>query len=274
MVRKNYTVIIPTFNRASFLRRALTSVLNQTLLPSEIIVVDDGSIDNTEDVVAEFSEVTYIYKANGGVSSARNEGIKRAKYEYIAFLDSDDEWHQDKMYLQLQSESLVTYTDEVWIRDGKEIKIPKKFHKKIPTTLESEIEFCNIAPSSIVIHKSVLDDIGNFDEDLEVCEDYDLWLRILLKYPINLVDQKLTIKYAGHEDQLSFKYWGMDRFRVRSLEKLYQLSLRSIIREVLLHKYRLLLKGFEKNNRTREVEIYKKKIEYITVKKREEGDPS
>lgn len=267
MVRKNYTVIIPTFNRASFLQRALTSVLNQTLLPSEIIVVDDGSDDNTKDVVAEFSEVTYVYKANGGVSSARNEGIKRAKYEYIAFLDSDDEWHKDKMYLQLKSSSLVTYTDEVWVRNGKEIKIPKKFHKNMPTTFESEIEFCNIAPSSIVIHKSVLDEVGLFDEELEVCEDYDLWLRILLEYSISLVDQKLIIKYAGHEDQLSFKYWGMDRFRVRSLEKLYQVSSRSIIKEILHKKYILLLKGFEKNNRIREVEIYKNKIEYITTKR-------
>lgn len=260
---KQYSVIIPTFNRASFLQRALTSVLNQSLLPSEIIVIDDGSTDNTQDVVAAFSEVIYIYKENGGVSSARNEGIKRAKYDYIAFLDSDDEWHVDKMYLQLQSNVLVSYTDEVWVRDAKEIKIPKKFHKNRPTTFESELEFCNIAPSSVVIHKKVLADVGFFDEELEVCEDYDLWLRILLKYPIVLVDKKLIIKHAGHEDQLSFKHWGMDRFRVKSLEKLYRCSPRSVIEEVLLKKYALLLKGFKKHNRESEVIIYENKIQYI-----------
>jgi len=258
-----YTVVIPTFNRATLLPRAIKSVLAQTHLPSEIIVVDDGSDDNTKEIVSGFSGVTYIFKKNSGVSSARNLGIKKAKYNYIAFLDSDDVWFKDKMYSQLRLEADFSYTDEVWVRDDKEIKIPKKFHKNSPTIFESEIEFCNIAPSSVVVHKKVFDDVGLFDESLEVCEDYDLWLRVLLKYKIELLDKKLIKKYAGHQDQLSFKHWGMDRFRVQSLEKIYESEKKEIIYLTLLKKYKLLLDGFRKHNKKDEVKFYENKIQLL-----------
>lgn len=263
MVAKKYSVIIPTFNRAGFLARAIESVLAQTATPSEIIVVDDGSTDTTKELLQNYPQIIYIYKENGGVSSARNVGVKAAKYEYIAFLDSDDSWHKEKMQLQLECDAVVSYTDEVWIREGKEIKIPKKFRKNSPATLESEIAFCNIAPSSVLIHKKVFDEVGLFDESLEVCEDYDLWLRILLKYNIELVDKKLIKKYAGHSDQLSFKHWGMDRFRVQSLEKLYKLSQDEVIYTTLLSKYKLLIQGFEKRNKKDEVLFYENRIQYL-----------
>jgi len=271
-VVKKYSVVIPTFNRATLLPRAIESVLAQTFLPSEIIVVDDGSTDNTKELVLNYPQVTYIYKENRGVSSARNEGIRRAKFEYIAFLDSDDTWHSEKMYSQLQSDALVSYTDEVWIRDKQSIKIPKKFRKNSPTTFESEIHFCNIAPSSVVIHRKVFEKVGIFDTSLEVCEDYDLWLRILLHFEIELCDTKLITKYAGHEDQLSFKHWGMDRFRMQSLEKIFtQNGSNNILLETIIQKCTILMESFSKHKRLDEEIFYKNKIQfYKNMKKREQ----
>ena len=219
------SVVIPTYNRYTFLKRALTSVFTQTYKPSEVIVIDDGSTDNTSQIKQDFPSIRYFYQQNKGVSSARNLGIKKASYEWIAFLDSDDEWHKDKLKEQVafhkqNPDILMSYTDEVWIRNGVEVKIPKKFKKLGVDIFKENLEYCNIAPSSVCLHVELLKDVGLFDESLEVCEDYDLWLRILVKYRVGLIDKKLIKKYAGHEDQLSFKHWGMDRFRVESLEKL------------------------------------------------------
>ncbi len=246
----NVSVIIPTYNRYIFLKRALVSLYAQTYPPKEIIVVDDGSTDDTSYITVILNSIQnlnpniiikYIYQNNSGVSSARNMGIRNASFEWIAFLDSDDEWHKTKLEKQVDFHKnniniLMSYTDELWIRDGVEVKIPKKF-KKIGKDIFSEnIEYCNIAPSSVLVSREILNyhalvvrvqndgtvqnDGEFFDESLEVCEDYDLWLRIALKHEIGLVDEPLITKYAGHDDQLSFKHWGMDRFRVVALEKL------------------------------------------------------
>jgi len=242
------SVIIPTYNRYEFLKRALASVFTQTYKPSEIIVIDDGSTDNTSDIKQDFPTVKYFYQENSGVSSARNLGIKKASYEWVAFLDSDDEWHQDKLKEQVlfhkqNPNILMSYTDERWVRDAKEVKIPKKFKKYGGYIFEECLSHCIIAPSASIVHKDLFDKVGLFDEELEVCEDYDLWLRIALENEIGLVDKKLIIKYAGHKNQLSFKHWGMDRFRVKSLEKLLFSIKKETVKKVLVQKYELLLKG-------------------------------
>ena len=159
----------------------------------------------------------------------------------------------------------VSYTDEFWIRDGMTVKIPKKFRKIGDDVLRENMSYCNIAPSSVFLHKSILESIGNFDESLEVCEDYDLWLRILMRYKIALVDKKLIKKYAGHQDQLSFKHWGMDRFRVIALEKLLNdknidEKQEILIKNELLKKYRLLLKGAIKYERLEDIKKYEEKL--------------
>ena len=267
----NITVVIPTYNRYEFLKQALKSVYAQSYKVKEIIVIDDGSTDNTPQIVQDFPTITYIHQANGGVSSARNLGIKNASYKWIAFLDSDDEWCDKKIEDQVafhkqDSNILISYTDEIWIRDGNNVKIPKKFRKQGIDAFLENISFCNIAPSSVLIHKSIFESVGVFDETLEVCEDYDLWLRIGLKYNIALIDKKLIRKYAGHEDQLSFKHWGMDRFRVVTLEKLLEKRDNSSkdkyqeIEKELLKKYTLLLKGAIKYEREDDINIYKEKI--------------
>ena len=265
------SVVIPTYNRYTFLKRAIASVMAQTYQPSEIIVVDDGSTDTTADIQKDFPQIQYIYQKNSGVSSARNLGIEHASSEWIAFLDSDDVWLEEKLAKQIlfhkkNSDILISYTDEIWNRDNQEIKIPKKFTKVGKDIFLENLSFCNIAPSSVLIHKKVLESIGLFDESLEVCEDYDLWLRILQKYEIGLVKEKLIVKYAGHDDQLSFKHWGMDRFRVQTLKKLLLSAKRNkkrLIEDELLQKLIVLKKGAVKYDKIASLKLYNKEIELL-----------
>ena len=266
------SVVIPTYNRYEFLKRAITSVVAQTASVAEIIVVDDGSCDDTAQIVKDFPSIIYIYQKNSGVSSARNVGIEKAKYEWIAFLDSDDEWHPQKIARQIQyhqknSDILISYTDEKWVRNGSEIKIPKKYAKVGGEIFQKCLSHCIIAPSSALLHNSLFQKYGRFDEGLEVCEDYDLWLRIALYEQIGLVDEKLICKYAGHQGQLSFKHWGMDRFRTQSLEKLLhsckEREMVHLVRHELLKKNILLLKGARKYDKIADIKFYEKRIEAL-----------
>ena len=262
------SVVIPSYNRYEVLKRALASVYAQTHTPFEVIVIDDGSTDSTSKIQEDFPDVKYFYKDNGGVSSARNFGVKCSSFEWVAFLDSDDEWDENKLKEQVafheeNSDVLMSYTAEKWIRDAVEVKIPKKFRKYGGDIFEKCLSHCIIAPSATLIHKDLLTAVGDFDEELEVCEDYDLWLRVSRKHRIGLIYKPLITKYGGAKDQLSAKYWGMDRFRVVALEKLLLNDgvKRDLILNELLKKYRLLLKGAVKHDRTLEIESYLKKIE-------------
>ncbi len=263
----NISVVIPTYNRYEVLKRALTSVFVQTHPPFEVIVIDDGSNDNTPQIQQDFPTVKYFYQENRGVSSARNLGIEKSASEWIAFLDSDDKWHIDKLKEQVEFHKenldiLMSYTDELWIRNDVEVKVPKKFRKFGGEIFQECLSHCIIAPSATLIHKELLNSVGGFDECLEICEDYDLWLRVAQDNKIGLVDKKLITKYAGHNDQLSFKHWGMDRFRVLALEKLLaaEVSNRELITDMLLQKYRVLLKGAIKYDKMADIKKYKEKI--------------
>ncbi|PHS56355.1 MAG: glycosyl transferase [Sulfurimonas sp.] len=261
------SVIIPTYNRYEFLKRALKSVFTQTYQAKEIIVIDDGSTDKTSLIQKDFPKIKYFYKTKGGVSSARNLGIKKSSCEWIAFLDSDDEWHINKLELQSEFHKnnenvLISYTDERWIRDGNVVKVPKKYQKIGGDIFEECLSHCFIAPSATIVHKNLLDQVGLFDESLEVCEDYDLWLRVAAKNHIGLINEKLITKYGGANDQLSMKYWGMDRFRVKSLEKLLSLEIsdKKLIKQTLVQKYKLLLSGAIKHKKGKEVKDYENKL--------------
>ncbi|OGL41123.1 MAG: glycosyl transferase [Candidatus Schekmanbacteria bacterium GWA2_38_11] len=220
------SVIIPTYNRAQLLAEALNSVTSQTYKDFELIVVDDGSSDNTKEVVKNFNgEIKYLYQKNQGVSAARNLGIREAKGEFLSFLDSDDMLERKKLEKQIDffdknKEAKVCYTDEIWVRNGKRVNQMKKHAKYSGDIFEKSLPLCIISASSITIKKDVLTRVGLFDESLIVCEDYDLWLRISNEYPVYFIPEKLIIKRGGHKDQLSKKYWGMDRFRIKVLEKL------------------------------------------------------
>ncbi len=263
-------VIIPAYNRVSTIARAIESVLAQSLLPQEIIVVDDGSSDATSEVVKMYSEVTLLRQKNMGVSAARNNGVMMAESEWIAFLDSDDTWHRDKLKRQAlfhheHPNTSISYTDEMWIRNNLHVNLPKKFSKSPERLYERSLSHCLIAPSSVLMRRELFNEVGGFDESLAVCEDYDLWLRLLKEHDVGLVHEKLITKYGGHEDQLSTTFWGMDRFRVRALEKLhvnYPQDL--LLKKMLITKYRRLLSGALKHERFEAAHHYETRISVLT----------
>ena len=149
-----------------------------------------------------------------------------SKGELVAFLDSDDEWMPKKIDLQLKSLSQTNlrwvHGEERWIRKGSEGK-PKKVHKKSGGDIfNRSLHLCLISPSTVLMEKSILEEFNGFDESFTVCEDFDLWLRILTLYEIDFVSEEVIYKYGGHEDQLSAKYKAMDEFRLKTYKKLVE----------------------------------------------------
>ncbi len=218
------SVVIPTYNRETTLQRAIESVLSQTLAADEVIIVDDGSTDNTHSLLKQYPHIRIISQDNRGVSSARNAGIDACVNEWIAFLDSDDEWHKDKLLEQSTFHRAnpmyrISYTNEKWIRNNKELRPTKRHIKQKNPTFLSSLSHCQIGPSTVMLHKSIIEKVGCFDEAMEVCEDYDLWLRVMKRYEIPLIDKQLTIKHADTPEQLSMKYWDLDSWHVKALFK-------------------------------------------------------
>lgn len=260
-MHSNISVVIPTYNRCDSVCDAIASVQAQTLLPKEIIVVDDGSTDDTASLVREqFPNVELIEQSNHGVSHARNQGIKKACEPWIAFLDSDDRWFKNKLAVQMNAinespEHKLCHCDEHWIRNGKRVNPMNKHQKHGGFIFEHCLPLCAISPSAVLIHQSLFEEVGMFDETLPACEDYDLWLRTCAKYPALFVDQALLEKTGGHEDQLSRKHWGMDRFRLHALAKLIrghtlnteQLALTN---SVFNQKYDIMINGALKRDNT------------------------
>ncbi len=261
------SVIIPTFNRQAVIGRALASVYAQSRLPDEVIVVDDGSNDDTAALIKErFPDVIYLYQENSGVSAARNRGILEAKSEWLAFLDSDDEWLPKKLEHQLQSLSeqpnlKICHTEEIWIRNGKRVNQMDKHAKSGGWIFNKCLPLCAMSPSSIIIHRTLFNELGGFDENLPACEDYDLWLRMTARYPVLFIETAQINKYGGHDDQLSRKFWGMDRFRIASLEKTINSGLlnradRKAAIEMLIKKTEIYLKGLRKRKKMAEIKYY------------------
>ena len=261
------SVIIPNHNRANLLPRALDSVLSQSLAADEIIVVDDGSTDDSCALLKKnYPGVRLLRQKQLGVSRARNTGINMAKGEWLAFLDSDDEWLPEKLEKQAtrlcaSDKPLVIHTNETWLRNGQPLKQLAKHRKYGGHIYQHCLALCLMSPSSIMIHRDVFAELGSFDEALPVCEDYDMWLRICSRYPVAFLEQPLIIKHGGHKDQLSKKYWGMDRFRILSLAKnLEQLTLEEADKQatidILLSKIAIYLKGARKHGNKEMVEHF------------------
>lgn len=271
----NISVVIPTYNRAIAIERAINSVLAQSHRPDEIIVVDDGSSDNTRQTIEKkySGQVRYVYQPNLGVSCARNTGIKQSKGDWIALLDSDDEWKPEKLELQLDALAKepdydFCHTNEIWIRNGKRVNAMTKHEKNGGFIFEKCLPLCVISPSSALIKKTVFDDIGFFDEELPACEDYDLWLRYCCHRPVLYIDTPLLVKYGGHDDQLSKKFWGMDRFRLQSLLKLISSqtlseSQTNTVLDVFFEKYNILVNGAKKHQNTELLTTCQRMIEKL-----------
>ena len=269
------SVIIPTYNRKHTLKRAIQSVYKQSLLPFEIIVVDDGSKDGTKEWVKQKCPgIKYIYQKNRGVSSARNKGIKIAQGDWIALLDSDDEWLPNKLSEQINKiksnlDVKILHSNEIWIRNGVRVNQMKKHKKFGGYIFEKCLDICRISPSSVLLKKEILNDIGTFDESLKVCEDYDLWLRITSKYPVCFLDIPLIKKYGGHSDQLSRAHDGIEFYRIQSLQKILESKILSKLQtslaiNMMVNKMNIYASGLEKRNKIEELSKLKKNIQYWT----------
>jgi glycosyltransferase involved in cell wall biosynthesis len=266
--RKNslVSVIIPTFNRGWILKEAVDSVLAQDYKGFELIVVDDGSTDNTSEILASYgNDIRVLFQENKGVSASRNRGIAETSGQFIAFLDSDDLWLPQKLSTQVEfynqmPDALICQTEEIWIRDGQRVN-PKKRHKKPSGMIfEPSLELCLVSPSAVMIRRVLFDRVGVFDETLPACEDYDLWLRISCRFPVHLIDTPLIIKRGGHNDQLS-SMKGLDKFRIKAIEKiinrgrLAEDQYRAAVK-ALKEKCKIYADGCRKRGRTEEALYY------------------
>ncbi len=225
-MKKDVSVIIPTYNRLPFLKKAVGSVLDQSYDGFELIVVDDGSHDGTAEWVEGLGEgVVYLRQERRGPSAARNAGIGTARTDLVAFLDSDDWWHREKLALQLaemekEPDYPISHTGEVWYRRGKLLEQREKHRKYHGRIFKRCLPICAVSMSTVIARRELFDRVGLFDEELPCCEDYDFWLRAAVHHPFLLVDKPLTFKEGGREDQVSFIHrHGMDKFRIQSILK-------------------------------------------------------
>lgn len=220
------SVIITCYNEAVFVEKALKSVLNQTFQDFNVCVVDDGSEDNTREIIQPYVKkhgVKYIYQKNRGLPAARNTGIQNCKGQYIAFLDADDSWLIQKLekqikYAEKHPKAALIYSD--FYRYNKK---GGRFSQGYPKSYKNSKEFltdifvrnASIIPSTVLIKRDVLKDIGYFDEELLLKQEYDLWIRIGGTYPIGYVNEPL-VNILEREDSLS-KRDGQLRLRYQLL---------------------------------------------------------
>ncbi len=255
-----FSIIIPVYNRKELVIKAIDSVLNQTFTDYELIVVNDGSTDDTSEIKTLYNKkIRYLEQTNLGVSAARNLGIKKSKGKYIALLDSDDYWLPEKLarqfaYIKQYPEIKIHQSQEVWMRNGLRVN-PKKIHqKKAGHIFKESLQLCLISPSAVVLERELFDRYGLFDEKMPVCEDYDLWLRIGAHQDVGLLDEFLIVKTGGHTDQLSRRERGMDRFRIYAMLKLFyskcdlQLTDRKALQEMIIKKTVILIEGARKRS--------------------------
>jgi glycosyltransferase involved in cell wall biosynthesis len=263
-------VIIPTYNRARLLERAVRSVIHQTFRDFEAVVVDDGSTDDTAELPLFKNpdpRLRYMQlPENRGVAAARNAGVRATSAPWIAFLDSDDEWLPRKLEKQVRwidnhPDAAVVQTKEIWIRRGARVNPPRTHEKFEGDLFAASLERCMITPSSVMLRRALFEKSGGFNENFPACEDYDLWLRITCRCPIGLVDEYLLRRFGGHADQLSATVPVLDRFRIRSIiDALEGCKLTAeqerCARNSLIKKVKILANGFKKHGNTEEYERY------------------
>lgn len=259
-------VVLPTHNRAHLLERSIQSVLKQTYSDYNLYIVDDGSTDNTSEFLKYYENIPNVFilkQDNKGVSAARNLGIKSSHSPWITFIDSDDEWLPKKLEVQMDlirknPHLRFFHSNEIWIRNGKRVNPPKRFEKSNHEIFRRSLETCLISPSTVIMRRDLSEKNGHFDEEFIICEDYDLWLKILATEEIGHCEEFLIKKYGGHEDQLSTRFPAMDFWRLRSLAKLAHSGLSTDKLELVLNeinkKAPILLQGFQKHQKSYEYE--------------------
>lgn len=272
MILPRVSIIIPTFNRAAFLKESIESVFAQSFKDWELVIVDDGSNDSTFEIVESFKDprINYIRQNNRGVSAARNAGVARSTAPLIAFLDSDDLWLPEKLKTQISffdanPEIAVCQTEEIWMRRGVRVNPALKHAKRSGWIFKDCLPLCIVSPSAVMIRRKVFDELGGFDESFPACEDYDLWLRTSLRYEIHTLSDALIVKRGGHLDQLS-RQWGLDRWRIAALEKIFLDSMldaenRSLVVNEIVRRSKIIANGADKRGNKKLCEFYAEKAE-------------
>lgn len=267
------SIVIPTFNRGWIVREANDSVLAQDYPNFELIVVDDGSTDDTSAILNAYGDrLEVIEQSNLGVSAARNRGIEASGGELIALLDSDDYWLPQKLSIQVEYFNKhpladICQTEEIWIRNGVRVN-PGKRHRKLSGDIfEPSLDLCLVSPSAVMMRSYVFDHFGLFDEQMPACEDYDLWLRISCRAPVYLIEIPLIVKRGGHADQLS-RQPSLDRYRIQSLAKLLRSGTlnsrqQAAALSVLTDKCRIYANGCLKRGRSSEARQYQKLLKEL-----------
>lgn len=270
----NVSVIIPTYNRAHLVERSIQSVLSQTMPAGEIIVIDDGSTDTTHSVLSTYQDHISIIRIphNNGVSHARNQGIAHATKEWIMLLDSDDEWHPEKISSQLDFLNdnpfyWICQTDEKWVKNNQLKNKPKHLHKKNDWIFKDSLQRCMVSPSSVCFHQSIWQQHGPFNDSFPACEDYDLWIKISRTHPVGLIPSELLTRYAGHSDQLSATTPIQDQYRIQSLLNCYQnetdSDIKKMIKHTLTQKLTILINGTQK--RGHDSQYYQQLLDSIEI---------
>jgi len=238
------SVIIPTWNRAGWVTEAVSSVLAQTFRDFELLVVDDGSDDDTLEALAPFYRRLKLLRRSRrrGVSAARNLGIAVARGQW-----------------------LICQTEELWIRNGRRVNPPATHRKVGGHIFLPSLQRCMVSPSAVMLHRRLLEEVGTFDEALPAAEDYDFWLRLTWRYPVGLLPGTLVVKRGGHPDQLS-RQWGLDRWRIRALVKiLEEPELPELYRQAaartLAEKCTIYVRGCEKRGKFEEAAAYRRLLE-------------
>lgn len=263
------SVIIPTCDRFGLLCEAVASVRAQHFDDLEIIIVDDGSSDETEEFFGRRQDVRYLrIEHSGRPGLVRNRGAEIAKGRYLAFLDSDDLWLPGKLHRQLplMEEHVLVHTLERWERDGKVVSQKHRKHKRSGDVFSDALNKCMIGPSSVMMERELFCSLGGFDESIEIAEDYELWLRVTACRQIGYIDEPLVLKRAGHDDQLSMRYGQIEIFHINALRSLLDRGWFSehagpeheqAARQRLSEKCLIYARGAEKRGRTEEAREFR-----------------
>ena len=231
------SVIIPTYNRKDYVRESIDSALAQRGIAVEVIVVDDGSQDGTGEALLDYGDqIRYVWQENQGESSARNHGVRIARHEYVALLDSDDLWQPDSLAKRVSllenDPALGAVFSKAWLVDeeGKRLDAPplSDHVKSDDLTLESLCLKNNLVASTAVFRRSIFDKVGGFDSEIQFGEDWDLWLRFALESKLGFVDEPLVYvrRHTGAQQHFPNARRAEQEIgdRVKMLEKIFSLA--------------------------------------------------